>query len=185
MTKQTFSTTLFRDDSMCYVEIPFDPQAVFGKIRAPVLVHLPNHTFPSTLYPTGGMICVPVRKSNREAAGLEGGETIEVTIELDTSVRDVEPPADLVKALKAAKVLAGWDALSFTHKREHAEAIEGAKKPETRTRRIAAAVKMIAEKAKSKTLSNHSTKKKKAATRAPSHFSTAATRKKPAKAKKK
>ncbi len=54
------------------------------------------------------------------------------------------PPADLVKALKA--VPGAWDRwceLSFTHQREHAEAVEGAKKPETRARRIANAVAMV------------------------------------------
>jgi uncharacterized protein YdeI (YjbR/CyaY-like superfamily) len=33
--------------------------------------------------------------------------------------------------------------LSYTHQREHVEAIEGAKKPETRQRRIDAAVRML------------------------------------------
>jgi uncharacterized protein YdeI (YjbR/CyaY-like superfamily) len=33
-----------------------------------------------------------------------------------------------------------WKALSFTHQREHVEAIEEAKKPETRVRRIEKAV---------------------------------------------
>ena len=54
------------------------------------------------------------------------------------------PPADLVKAIKA--VPGAWDRwreLSFTHQREHAEAVEGAKKPETRSRRIAKAVAMV------------------------------------------
>lgn len=52
-------------------------------------------------------------------------------------------PADLVAALKAAGALARWEALSFSHQREHVEAIEEAKKPETRARRIANAVRMI------------------------------------------
>ncbi len=148
--KRTFTTTLAtaKEGMVCYFDLPFDPKEVFGKVRAPVLVHLPKHTFRSTVAAMNGHVCIGIRRSHREAAGLEGGETIDVTLELDTEVRDVEPPADLVKALKAAKALDGWNALSFTHKREHAEAIEDAKKPETRERRIAAAVAMIAEKAK-------------------------------------
>ena len=52
-----------------------------------------------------------------------------------------KPPADLVKALKATPpAWTNWQALSFSHQREHVEAIEEAKKPETRARRIAAAV---------------------------------------------
>ena len=67
-----------------------------------------------------------------------------VRLELDTEKREVKPPADLVKALKASPAaLERWRALSYTHQREHVEAIEDAKKPETRVRRIAAAVSML------------------------------------------
>ena len=56
----------------------------------------------------------------------------------------MKPPGDLVKALKASPgALERWRALSYTHQREHVEAIEEAKKPETRARRIAAAVGML------------------------------------------
>jgi uncharacterized protein YdeI (YjbR/CyaY-like superfamily) len=88
--------------------------------------------------------CIPLRRSNREAAGLEGGETLDVTLELDTEKRQVEPPADLVKALKAAPpAWDRWRELSYSHQREHVEAVEGAKKPETRARRIEGAVRMV------------------------------------------
>jgi uncharacterized protein YdeI (YjbR/CyaY-like superfamily) len=92
----------------------------------------------------GGPACIPLRKSNREAAGLEGGETLDVRLDLDTEARTVTPPADLVKALKAAPpAWDRWRELSYSHQREHAEAVEGAKKPETRARRIAGAVKTV------------------------------------------
>ena len=66
------------------------------------------------------------------------------TLDLDTEKREVTPPADFVKALKAAPTAwERWRALSYTHQREHVEAIEDAKKAETRARRIAAAVAML------------------------------------------
>jgi hypothetical protein len=50
-----------------------------------------------------------------------------------------------VRALKAkAPAWNRWRELSYCHQREHVEAIEQAKKPETRGRRIAGAVKAIA-----------------------------------------
>ena len=65
-------------------------------------------------------------------------------LELDTDKREVKPPADFVKALKAVPLAwERWRELSYTHQREHVEAIEGAKKPETRARRMAAAVRTI------------------------------------------
>lgn len=143
--QKKFKTTIFRDGSMCFVPVPFDPKPVFGKVRAPVLVTLNGYTYRSTIASMGDGPCIPLRRSNREAAGLEGGETLTVTLELDAAQRVVEPPRDLVKALKARKpAWDRWRELSYSHQREHVEAIEGAKKPETRARRIAAAVDMIA-----------------------------------------
>ena len=144
MSSKTYKTTILRDGSMCAIPVTFDPKAVFGKVRAPVRVTLNGYTFRSTIAAMGGPCFIPFRKSHREAAGLEGGETLTVTLELDTEKREVKPPADLVKALKASPgALERWRTLSYTHQREHIEAIEEAKKPETRARRIAAAVAML------------------------------------------
>jgi len=130
---------------MCFIPVTFDPKSVFGKVRAPVRVTLNGYTYRSTIAAMGGPPCIPLRRSNREAAGLEGGETLEVVIELDTAKREIKPPADFVKALKASPpAWARWRDLSFSHQREHVEHIEQAKKPETRSRRIAAAVAAIA-----------------------------------------
>jgi len=66
-------------------------------------------------------------------------------LEADEAPRTVKPPADLARALKvnpAAK--ARWEELSFTHRKEYVEAIEEAKKPETRARRIAKAIEQLA-----------------------------------------
>jgi hypothetical protein len=150
MAKKTFRTTILREGSTCLIPVPFDPRPVFGKVRAPVKVTLNGYTYRSTIASMGEGPCLPLRKSNREAAGLLGGETLDVTLELDTAVREVKPPADLVKALRGkAGALDGWRALSFTHQREHVEAIEQAKRPETRLRRIDAAVHMASARKRS------------------------------------
>ncbi|PLP56293.1 hypothetical protein CYK37_26295 [Mesorhizobium loti] len=136
MAAKTFRTTIFRDGSTCFIPLDFDPKPVFGKVRAPVKVTLNGYTYRSTIAAMGGQICLPLRKSNWEAAGLEGGETLDVTLELDSDERSVEVPPDLEAALTPAG-RKRWDALSFTHQREHAEAVTGAKKADTRARRIA------------------------------------------------
>jgi len=139
-----FTGTLQRRGSAGYIELPFDPKAAFGKVRAPVRVTLNGYTFRTTIAAMGGPPCIGIRTSYREAAGLEGGERVDVRVALDDEPRLVTPPADLVKALKAAPpAWDRWRELSFTHQREHAEAVEGAKKPETRARRIANAVAMV------------------------------------------
>jgi hypothetical protein len=130
---------------MCFIPVSFDPRAVFGKVRAPVKVTLNRYTFRSTIASMGGTVCIPLRKSNREAAGLEGNETLTVKLELDAEERTVAPPADFVKALKKNRsTWDRWQELSFTHRREYVEALETAKKPETRQRRFHAALRAIA-----------------------------------------
>lgn len=142
--KKTFRSTIHREGSMCFIPVPFDPAPVFGRTRAKVVVELGGHRFRSTIATMGNGPCLPLRRSNREAAGLEGGETVPVTLTLDTEPRVVDVPRDLEKALRAAPpAWERWGELSFTHQREHVEAVEGAKKPETRARRIAAAVEMV------------------------------------------
>lgn len=134
-----------REGSICLIPVPFDPRPVFGKARAPVKVTVNGYTYRSTIASMGEGPCIPLRRSNREAAGLEGGETLPVTLELDTEKREVKPPADLVKALKAATpAWERWRDLSFTHQREYVEAIAEARRPETRARRITATVRSIA-----------------------------------------
>lgn len=141
---KTFKTTIVRDGSMCFIPLSFDPKAVFGKVRAPVTVTLNGFRYRSTIAAMGGPPCIPLRRSNREAAGLTGHETLDVRLDLDTEARVVKPPADFGRALKAAPgAWDRWRELSFSHQREYVEAIEGAKKHETRARRIASALKTI------------------------------------------
>jgi Bacteriocin-protection, YdeI or OmpD-Associated/Domain of unknown function (DUF1905) len=144
MPSKTFETTVVRDGAACFIPLPFAPRPVFGKVRAPVKVTVNGFTYRSTIAAMGGPPLLPLRKSNREAAGLVGGERVRAQLELDVDKREIEPPADLRRALKAAP--GAWDlwlALRYTHQREHVEAIESAKKPDTRTRRIDAAVQMV------------------------------------------
>jgi hypothetical protein len=152
MSSKTFTATITRQGSACFIPLSFDPKEVFGKVRAPVKVTLNGYTYRSTIAAMGGPPCIPLRRSNREAAGLEGGETIEVRLDLDTELRAVKPPADLVKALKAVPpAWDRWKELSYTHQREHVEAIVEAKKPETRLRRIENAVRMVTAPARKRT----------------------------------
>jgi len=139
-----FKGTVQRHGSAGFIELPFDPREKFGKVRAPVRVTVNGYTFRTTIAAMGGPPCIGMRTSYREAAGLEGGEKVEVRVALDDEERVVTPPADLVKALKAAPpAWDRWRELSYTHQREHAEAVEQAKKPDTRARRVAKAVEMV------------------------------------------
>jgi len=128
------------------IEVP--PEVVeslgAGK-RVPVAVTLRKHTYRTTVGPYAGRYLIPVSAEQREAAGVKAGDVLDVTIVVDTAPREVEVPADFDAAMKKAGVRPAFDALAYTHRKEHVRAIEDAKKPETRQRRIDKAIERLSE----------------------------------------
>lgn len=123
--------------------IPFDVRQVFGtRARVPVRGTIKGFAFRSSIFPRGdGRHYMVVNKEVRAGAGVKGGDTVTVHMERDDEPRNIEPPADLRRALKANKTArAAWEKLSYSHKKEYAAAVAGAKRPETRARRIEKAV---------------------------------------------
>lgn len=121
------------------VKIPYDVRALFGKARPPVVVTVragQEHSYRSTVAVYGGEYYVPLNKANATAAAIAAGERFSVTVVADDQPRVVTVPADLADAIDAAGVRDHWDRLSYSHQRENVEAVEGAKKPATRQRRI-------------------------------------------------
>ncbi|MBY0261939.1 MAG: DUF1905 domain-containing protein, partial [Phycisphaerales bacterium] len=90
--------------SMSAVELELDPGAVFGRVRVPVRATVGAVTFRTTICRMGGRVWVPLRTSNRAAAGVEIGQRLRVRLEEDTEERTVEVPADLGRALRSAGV---------------------------------------------------------------------------------
>jgi Bacteriocin-protection, YdeI or OmpD-Associated/Domain of unknown function (DUF1905) len=131
---------------VCGISIPFDVEKTFGtRGRVPVRGTLNGAPFRSSLFPMGGCHFMPINRKLREASGVRGGETVPVTIERDTEERVITPPTDLARALKSnTEAQATWDKLSYTHRREHVEHIEDAKKPETRQRRLEKSIALLA-----------------------------------------
>jgi hypothetical protein len=146
--KQKFQILLEKDENseVCGFHVPFNVQEVFGtKARVPVCGTINGFPFRSSIMNMGDGHIMVVNKKLREGAKVKGGDIISVVMERDDAPRIVIPPDDFAKALKKNKdAKAVWDKLSFTHQREYAEAIEEAKKPETRKRRIEKAIETLA-----------------------------------------
>lgn len=113
-----------------------------------VTVSIKGYTYRSTVAVYGGRYFLPLAKEHRDAAGVKANDKVEVTLELDTAPREVEVPKDFAAALKRAGLTKDFAALAFTHRKEHVRAIEEAKAPETRARRIEKAVAMVAARKK-------------------------------------
>ena len=124
--------------------VPFDLKEAFGRARPPVKVTIRGHTWRTTPGVYDGVGHVVVNRAVKEATGVDAPDRVRVTMELDTEPRGVDVPDDLRAALRADP--AARDAfarLSFTHAREYVEWVEGAKRPETRARRIATTVERV------------------------------------------
>jgi bifunctional DNA-binding transcriptional regulator/antitoxin component of YhaV-PrlF toxin-antitoxin module len=148
--KQTFQTMPIKHDKLdaTGIEIPFDVEAVFGAKRVPVKAFINGEEYRGSIVRMGGKYMLGIPKAFREAAVIKAGEHIVVTIEQDTNQRTVTVPKDLANALSRSGLKDAFDALSYTHRKEHVRAIEEAKAPETRLRRIKNAVEMVAAKKK-------------------------------------
>jgi hypothetical protein len=125
-----------------FVEIPFDPLEVFGEARPPVRGNLNGFPFRGRIAKYGGEYMLGFRREIREGASVEAGDTVDVEIELDTEPRTVALPDDLAAALDE-EARATFDRMAYTHRREYVEWITEAKRPETRTRRVAKAAELI------------------------------------------
>jgi|688.fasta_scaffold1315474_2 hypothetical protein len=114
-------------------------RGVPGKGRVPLAITYRGTTYRTSIALYRGQWMTVINKEMREG-GLVPGHDYTVDLSLDTSERIVEVPADFAKAMRAAGVRKAFDALSYSRRREQVQLIEAAKKPETRQRRIEAAL---------------------------------------------
>jgi regulator of protease activity HflC (stomatin/prohibitin superfamily) len=149
MSAKSFHAKLGAEGHALFFEVPLDVKKEFGKARPAVKVSINGYNYRSTVSVYGGKYYVPVRREHREEAGLKAGDIIKVTVALDTEVRTIKPPSELASAFKKnVAARERWERLSYTHKKEHADAILQAKRPETRARRIEKTLAMLAAKAR-------------------------------------
>jgi hypothetical protein len=124
--------------------VPFDLEEAFGRARPPVKVTIRDYTWRTTPGVYGGVGHIVVNRAAKAATGVDAGDRVRVTMELDTEPRKVTVPLDLRSALNANPAArAAFAKLSFTHRREYVEWVEEAKRPETRARRVASTVERV------------------------------------------
>jgi hypothetical protein len=129
------------------VTLPGDAAAVFGtRARRPVVAWFNDVEYRGSTMPRGdGLFCLGISKAVRAAAGVDIGDQVHVRVKLDDAPRTIEVPSDLAAALARAGLAATFDSFSYTHRREYVRWVEGAKRPETRARRIEQTVAKLSE----------------------------------------
>ena len=91
----------------------------------------------------GGGMVIGILKEIRSSLGKNVGDEVLMTLELDEAPREVEVPEDLERGLADAGLTEAFEGLSFTRRKEIAGGVSAAKKPETRQRRIGAALQEL------------------------------------------
>jgi len=143
-----FTTQLFSAGKTATgIEIPAKIVESFnaGK-KPPVRITINGYTYRNTVAVMGGVYMVGVSAQHRKGANIAAGDTIEVTITLDTDPRVVEVPAELAELLKKNSAARQYfDSLSNSKKKGITLPITDAKTAETRNRRLEKAISLLNE----------------------------------------
>jgi Bacteriocin-protection, YdeI or OmpD-Associated/Domain of unknown function (DUF1905) len=136
--RMKFRTLVEPPEPMRGLEVPKEVVESLGQgKRPPVTITIKGHTWRSRVAIMRGRLLLGLSNANRQAAGVKTGDEVEVELEFDPEPRVVTEPADFARALRADPIARfAYDRLPDGRKREHVRAIESAKRPETRTRRI-------------------------------------------------
>ena len=140
-TKLKFSAKLVpagADGNLCRLHFPLDVAQTFGtRARVPVAGTINGFPFRSSLMPRGGQHMMCINKAMQAGAKVQAGDTAHFVMQRDDQPRRVVIPPALEQALAAKpKAKAGFDQLSYSHQKEYADWIAGAKQAPTVQRRL-------------------------------------------------
>jgi bifunctional DNA-binding transcriptional regulator/antitoxin component of YhaV-PrlF toxin-antitoxin module len=143
--KQTFKTLLLKADGMdaTGIKLPFDIEVVWGSKRVKVKALINGVEYRGSAVRMGGEYWMGVPKAFRDAAGIQAGDHIEVTMERDEEPRTVTPPDELLSAIADAGLQTAWDSQNYTNQKESARSVAEAKSTETRAKRIEKVIAML------------------------------------------
>jgi len=141
----TFHTTILQSGkNTAGIQVPDEIIEKLGAGKRPLVrVTIGNYTYRSAVAVMDGRFMIGVSAANRQAAGIQGGEDVDVTLEVDSEPRTVEIPEDLKAAMISAGVLEAFENSAPSMKKEYVRQVEEAKAQETRERRIAKIVEKL------------------------------------------
>ena len=129
------------------LKVPFSVEKVWGsRARLSVRGTMNGFAFRNSIFPDGkGVHYLMVNKVMQAGAKARPGETVAMTLAPDTAPRKVTVPAILKRGLAGnAKARENFAGFSYSHRKAYVDFILGAKQQETRERRAAKSVAMIA-----------------------------------------
>jgi hypothetical protein len=141
----TFNTTLKGEKTgPTGIEAPAAQiEALGGGKKPAVKVTVSGYSYRSTVAVMGGKYMIPFSAEHRKASGINAGDKISVTLELDTEARVYDVPEALAAALKRAGLRAKFDAAAPSKRKEFVRQVNEAKAEDTRDRRIAKIIETL------------------------------------------
>ncbi|MGA9668704.1 MAG: YdeI/OmpD-associated family protein [Terracidiphilus sp.] len=127
------------------VLFPYDVEKEFGtRANVPVKSTLDGVPYTGSLMNCGlASHTLGVLKGIRQQIGKGPGDVIEVVVWKDEAERTVDVPAEFKRLLSQEGLLAVFEKLSYSHRKEYCRWITEAKKEETRQARIAKSIEML------------------------------------------
>ena len=141
----TFHTTIRQTGkNTAGIQVPEDVMEQLGAGKRPLVrVTINHYTYRSAVAVMNGKYMIGYPSNHRDAAGVQGGEEADVTLELDLEPRTVEIPSDLKDALLKAKALHAFEKSAPSMQKEYVRQVKEAKAQETRERRITKIVEKL------------------------------------------
>ena len=138
LTTKHFKTTITKAGSRVFIPIPFSPNEVWGvKQRHHLSGAINGCAIRGSLGSDGTQYFMPLGAAWRRDSGLEAGAQVEVELTPEGPQGD-RLASDVAGALEAEpQAKAFFEALPTFYRNNYIRWIEGAKRPETRARRIA------------------------------------------------
>ena len=135
----TVQTTLEPMGPATAIVLTDEQVAELGSVKnPPVVVTIDGVSHRLRVARMGGQNMIGLSKAARAALGVEIGQSVTATVELDTAERTVDMPPELTAALEADPAAREvFEALSYSKRKEHARQVSEAKTEATRDRRIA------------------------------------------------
>ena len=133
-----FQTIIQQMGNNTGIQVPEDVIERLGSSKRPLVRVTLNddYSYRSAVAVMGDKYMISFSKAHRNAAGVQGGDEVDITLELDLAPRTVEIPQDLKAALMHANALETFEKSAPSMKKEYVRQVEEAKKQETRERRI-------------------------------------------------
>ncbi len=146
----SYKATIEQDDdggAAAWVIFPHDLKELYGIGNlVPVVATFDGIEYRGSIAKMGPRPLLLIRSDVRRQLGKARGDSVEVTVTLDTATRKVDVPPELARALNHRPgARKQFDQFSYSNQREYVDWISSARREDTRDRRIDKAVRLISE----------------------------------------